>query len=84
MGIVDDTSSVYTATTNNHTSIDLESLSISDSLSQSVSLDANGHHHNYLHSGRAGMDEDFDGVLDDLKDDGAVDLPPHACRQVDG
>jgi regulator of nonsense transcripts 1 len=80
MGIVDDNSSVYTANTNNHTSIDLESLSISDSLSQSASTDANGSQHPYLQNGRVAMDEDFDAVLDDLKDDGAVDLPPHACR----
>lgn len=26
------------------------------------------------------LDDDFDGVLDDLKDDGGIDLPPHACR----
>jgi regulator of nonsense transcripts 1 len=81
MGIVDDTSSVYTANTNNHTSIDLESLAISDSLSHSASANTNGHQHNYL---RSGIDEDFDAVLDDLKDDGVVDLPPHACRCVQG
>jgi len=77
MGIVDDNSSVYTATTSNHTPVDLESLSISDSVSTTASVDANGHQHNYM---RIGMEEDFDAVLDDLKDDGAVDLPPHACR----
>jgi regulator of nonsense transcripts 1 len=80
MSVIDDNSSVYTANTNNHTSIDLESLSISDSLSQSNSTEANGHQHPYLQHGRAGMDDDLDAVLDDLKDDGAVDLPPHACR----
>jgi regulator of nonsense transcripts 1 len=26
------------------------------------------------------LDDDFDGVLDDVKDDTAADLPPHACR----
>lgn len=80
MGIVDDNSSVYTANTNNHTSVDLESLSISDSLSQSASTNADESQNHYLQHGRAGMDEDFDAVLDDLKDDGVVDLPPHACR----
>ena len=80
MGIVDDNSSVYTANTNNHTSVDLESLSISDSLSQSASTNADESQNHYLQHGRSGMDEDFDAVLDDLKDDGVVDLPPHACR----
>lgn len=32
-------------------------------------------------SQRARIEEDFDSVLDDLKD-GPVDLPPHACRSV--
>jgi len=26
------------------------------------------------------LDEDFDGVLDDLKEEGELDLPAHACR----
>jgi regulator of nonsense transcripts 1 len=79
IGIVDDNSSVYTANTaDNASSVDLSSLSISDyNHSHPV---ANGHAH--AHSVRSGIDEDFDAVLDDLKDDGAVDLPPHACRCV--
>lgn len=28
------------------------------------------------------VDEELDGVLDDLKDESAVELPPHACRCV--
>lgn len=81
MGIVDDNSSVYTSTTNNHTSLDLESLSISDSLSQAASADDIAQQQHYLQQhGRVGMDDDFDAVLDDLKDDSAVDLPAHACR----
>lgn len=80
MGIVDDNSSVYTSTTNNHTPIDLESLSISDSLGSN----ANGHdgHVHHHHTGSLSIAEDFDSVLDDLKDEGVVDLPPHACRYV--
>ena len=74
MGIVDDNSSVYTANTNSHTPIDLDSLSISDS----VSVNGNGHQHHHHMSPR--MEDDFDAVLDDLKDEGVVDLPPHACR----
>jgi regulator of nonsense transcripts 1 len=69
ISVVDDTSSVYTANTqDNLSSIDLSSLSISS--------DTNGHatHH------KIGVEEDFDAVLDDLKDEEAVDLPPHACR----
>jgi regulator of nonsense transcripts 1 len=74
IGIVDDTSSIYTSNTQDN-SVDLSTLSISD-LTHSSS---NGHltHHP---SAKAGVDEDFDAVLDDLKDEGAVDLPPHACR----
>lgn len=80
MGIVDDNSSVYTANTggDNASSVDLSSLSISE-YNQSHPV-ANGHAHS--HSVRSGIDEDFDAVLDDLKDDGALDLPPHACRCV--
>lgn len=81
MGIVDDTSSVYTANTlDNGSSVDLSGLSISEYNSA-----GNGHtHHHSLqnHSIQNGLDEDFDAVLDDLKDDGAVGLPPHACRCV--
>lgn len=28
------------------------------------------------------LDDDFDGVLDDTKEDVPADLPPHACRSV--
>ncbi|GLB34623.1 putative AAA domain containing protein [Lyophyllum shimeji] len=74
IGVVDDNSSVYTANTqDNASSVDLSSLSISDY--QSVA--ENGHAHN--HPSRGALDEDFDAVLDDLKDEGVVDLPPHAC-----
>ncbi|KAF9059099.1 hypothetical protein BDP27DRAFT_524186 [Rhodocollybia butyracea] len=74
IGIVDDTSSIYTANTqDNASSVDLSSLSLSEHHSESV-IDGNNNHT------RNGIDEDFDAVLDDLKDEGAVDLPPHACR----
>ena len=74
IGIVDDTSSVYTSNTqDNNSTVDLSTLSISPS------VDTNGHHQHII---RTGVDEDFDAVLDDLKDEGAVDLPPHACRYV--
>lgn len=95
MGIVDDTSSIYTSNTqqsvsnldahDNDTTLDLEGLSITDDRS-SVAGNGNGHVH--AHStgvatlGRIGAEEDFDAVLDDLKDGGQVDLPPHACRFV--
>jgi hypothetical protein len=85
MGVVDDNSSVYTANTQDNTaeSIDLSSLSISN---HSPTSSANGHgaHHRHRdhNTGRVGVEEDFDAVLDDLKDEGAVDLPPHACRYV--
>jgi regulator of nonsense transcripts 1 len=88
MGVVDDNSSVYTANTQDNTaeSIDLSNLSISNFSAHSPTSSANGHgahHRNRDHNtGRAGVEEDFDAVLDDLKDEGAVDLPPHACRYV--
>ena len=83
MGIVDDTSSVYTANTTSQGGlpVDLESLSITDDRSVTASPNGNGHVHAHT-SSRNGLDEDFDAVLDDLKDEGQVDLPPHACRSV--
>ncbi|GJE87034.1 ATP dependent helicase [Phanerochaete sordida] len=80
MGIVDDTSSVYTVNTSqSNVPLDLDSLSITDD--RSVVASPNGHdHHQHMHTtGGATIDEDFDAVLDDLKDEGQVDLPPHAC-----
>ncbi|KAF9065727.1 hypothetical protein BDP27DRAFT_1157498, partial [Rhodocollybia butyracea] len=62
IGIVDDTSSIYTANTQDNAS--------------SRIIDGNNNHT------RNGIDEDFDAVLDDLKDEGAVDLSPHACRYL--
>lgn len=93
MGIVDDTSSIYTSNTqqsvsnldahDNDTTLDLEGLSITDDRS-SVAGNGNGHAHStgVATLGRIGAEEDFDAVLDDLKDGGQVDLPPHACRFV--
>lgn len=79
IGIVDDTSSVYTANTqDNASSVDLSSLALSDY----NSIVGNGHEHLHNHPTRPPIDEDFDGVLDDLKDESVVDLPPHACRSV--
>jgi hypothetical protein len=76
IGIVDDTSSVYTANTqDNASSVDLSGLSISE-------YSSTGNGHAQSHPMQNGLDEDFDAVLDDLKDEGAVDLPPHACRYV--
>lgn len=81
MGIVDDNSSVYTSTTtNDRATFDLETLSISGSnnevLTQKHSHAARG----AAASASAVLDEDFENVLDDLKDEGAADLPPHACK----
>lgn len=75
MSVIDDNSSVYTDNTREDTvsNIDLSTLSISDVASQSNGIPG-------LAQNRITIDEDFDGVLDDLKDDGVVDLPPHACR----
>ncbi|PPQ99227.1 hypothetical protein CVT24_009246 [Panaeolus cyanescens] len=76
MGVVDDTSSVYTATTQDNASVDLSNLSLAD-YSQSANT-ANGQRHSPTQT-RSGVDDDFDAVLDDLKDESAVDLPAHAC-----
>lgn len=75
ISVIDDNSSVYTATTNTGTPLDLESLSIVDDRSQTSSY-SNGRHEDHHHT----IDEEFDAVLDDLKDEGTMDLPPHACR----
>ncbi len=80
MSVVDDTSSVYTVNTTSQSNIpvmDFDALSITDD--RSVIGTSDGHNHGRS-SSRTGLDEDFDGVLDDLKDEGQVDLPPHACR----
>jgi regulator of nonsense transcripts 1 len=78
MGIVDDNSSVYTANTQSQASLDLENLSISD---YPDTHNGGGHSHaSGQPIARGGTEEDFDAILDDLKDESAMDLPPHACR----
>lgn len=79
ISVIDDNSSVYTATTDK-LSVDLSALSITDDRSQTFLADREGHHH----ASHSGIDDDFDAVLDDLKDEGTVDLPAHACRYVTG
>jgi regulator of nonsense transcripts 1 len=79
IGVVDDTSSVYTANTQDNASVDLSSLSISE---YNITASPNGKASDDLHPNPANLDEDFDAVLDDLKEEAAVDLPPHACRSV--
>ncbi|KAJ2923996.1 hypothetical protein H1R20_g3978, partial [Candolleomyces eurysporus] len=78
IGVVDDTSSVYTANTQDGVSVDMSSLSLSE---YNPSSSSNGHSQHYAADGEKNgvLEEDFDAVLDDLKDEGAVDLPPHAC-----
>ncbi|KAF7986584.1 hypothetical protein HWV62_26348 [Athelia sp. TMB] len=79
MGIVDDNSSVYTANTNSKTdTLDLENLSLADPLERLAVSNGNGHNHLHNHAIQ-GQEEDYEGVLDDLKDESVVDLPPHAC-----
>lgn len=77
-GIVDDTSSVYTANTQDNASpLDLSGLSISEYNSKG---NGHAHHEHYQnHPIQNGLEEDIYAVLDDLKDEGVVDLPPHAC-----
>jgi regulator of nonsense transcripts 1 len=81
-GLTDDTVSMlsgYTTNTQNLPQLELDSLSLSGNKDVSISGHAQGTQSQAL-SGSKVLDEDFDGVLDDLKDDGGVDLPPHACR----
>lgn len=83
MSVVDDTSSVYTVNTSqSNVPLDLDGLSITDDRSVVASPDGHSHHPHSQGSGRESIDEDFDAVLDDLKDEGQVDLPPHACRYL--
>jgi len=77
ISVVDDTSSVYTANTQDNTSVDLSALSLSE---YNVAASSNSQNLDHSHPNHASLDEDFDAVLDDLKDEAAVDLPPHACR----
>jgi regulator of nonsense transcripts 1 len=75
MSIVDDTSSVYTSTTaQERVPVDLESLSISGSASTGAT------HAHIHHAIDPSVEEDIDAVLDDLKEEREIDLPPHACR----
>lgn len=81
IGIVDDTSSVYTVNTSqSNVPLDLDNLSITDDRSVVASPNGHAHHGHAQTAARDAIDEDFDAVLDDLKDEGQVDLPPHACR----
>lgn len=76
MGIVDDTSSIYTANTRDDSSLDLTSLSLSE---HDGAEHASKHRVNGSDAATR-LDEDFDSVLDDLKEEDSVELPPHACR----
>ncbi|KAF8590043.1 hypothetical protein K439DRAFT_241720 [Ramaria rubella] len=81
-GLADDTASMlsgYTTNTQNLPQLDLDSLSISGDKDANANGHAQGNTQSHAHPSSKVLDEDFDGVLDDLKDDGGVDLPPHAC-----
>ncbi len=81
--IVDDTSSVVSGFTNNTQdglASELSSLSLSND-----SRDFSGRTHDdsaHALGKTAVVDEDMEGVLDDLKDEGSIELPPHACACV--
>lgn len=76
IGVVDDTSSVYTANTQGDVPVDLERLSVLDDHTHTPSSLENDLE---LQSTNGSIAEDFDAVLDDLKEESQVDLPPHAC-----
>jgi hypothetical protein len=76
MGVVDDTSSIYTSNTQGHVPVDIDRLSIlDDPLAPSSSIENDLE----LQSTNGSITDDFDAVLDDLKEESQVDLPPHAC-----
>lgn len=91
IGVVDDTSSVYTtdadaSSQSSRVPIEsLENLSLDDNTSDRVLFTGVIDEQPPL-TGQDPMehafDEDFDGVLDELQDDSQVELPPHACRYV--
>ena len=89
IGVVDDTSSVYTtdadaSSQSSRVPIEsLENLSLDDNTNDRVVYTGVITEQPPL-TGRGPMehpfDEDLDNVLDELPDDGPVELPPHACR----
>jgi regulator of nonsense transcripts 1 len=78
LSVVDDTSSVYT-TSGTQALPELDALSLAEA-SAVAEERAHAHVQEQQAIRRLGADDDIDGVLDDLKDEGQVDLPPHACR----
>ena len=94
VGVVDDTSSVYTTdadASSQSSRVPIESLGglslIDDDADDRVEYTGVIDHEPPLaHRGpiEHAFDEDFDGVLDELPDDSQVELPPHACRYVCG
>jgi regulator of nonsense transcripts 1 len=79
IGVVDDTSSVYTSNTQGDVPVDLENLSVLDDQTRTPPSAENDLD---LQSTNGSITEDFDAVLDDLKEEGQVDLPAHACWSV--
>ena len=79
IGVVDDTSSVYTSNTQGDIPVDLERLSVLDDPTHTSSSMENDLE---LQSTNGSITEDFDAVLDDFKEESQVDLPPHACWSV--
>lgn len=81
--IVDDTSSIVSGFTTddaqNRLPASLDSLSSLSLSGESSRIDDS---EQQLQLTASAVDEDLDGVLDDLKDAGNVELPPHACRYV--
>lgn len=80
-GLADDSVSLVSGYTSNTQNLPqrLESLSLHDKETNNTN-DNHATEQTRAQSDSRILDEDFDGVLDDLKDDGGIDLPPHACR----
>ena len=82
IGHFDDTSSIYATDADAIES--LENLSLIDNNTDDYVWYTGVIDEQPSPTGRGPMkhafDEDFGGVLDELPDDGQVELPPHACR----
>jgi regulator of nonsense transcripts 1 len=76
LSVVDDTSSVYTA----GTAQEQELPAALDALDLGATAEERAHAHVQEQQAIRRLEDELEGALDDLKDEGVVDLPPHACR----
>lgn len=78
----DDTASLisgYTTALTVNVVDDLDTPSFTDEPSKTFTHNSTQHDRRHI-SKTVRLEDDLEGVLDDLKDDAAIDLPSHACR----